>query len=167
MRLNDDWFRCGLLLCCSLAVMSASGRAAELEPEAAAVWQLWQDDWQCGQPQVPEPELVRELADLGGLQGVRVGELTLPVLIGSHPERLGTVLFVQHEGCWQLYPVADGHWVEGIFATPSGTRFMLFTLWSVEGPGHEYRILRAQDGFGVVDCATLTFPESLNQPEWA
>ncbi|MCB1638092.1 MAG: hypothetical protein KDI15_04535, partial [Thiothrix sp.] len=116
------------LLCYSLLVMACSGQAAspELpgeEPDAGeTAWALWQDDWQCGQPQAAEPGLVRELLDLGVLRGLRLGELTLPVLIGSHPERLGTVLLVRQAGGWQLYPVAYGHWVEGVFATPSGER---------------------------------------------
>ncbi len=123
---------------------------------------VWQVGWSCGQAVTPDRKLVQGLLDAGELHGYAVNGVTLPVLVGEH-----IVVFIQRAGRWQLYPVAEGHRIEGAYSTPAYDRFMLFSMWGVEGPGTEYTVLRGKGQFAGVDCVTVAFPAGLNQPAWA
>jgi hypothetical protein len=154
------------LLAIGLAVATWVGGslawAAATLPEPA-----WQADWSCGQAVTPDRKLVQGLLDAGELHGYVVNGVTLPVLVGERMEGMGTVVFIQRAGQWQLYPVAEGHRVEGAYSTPAYDRFMLFSMWGIEGPGSEYTVLRGKGQFAGVDCTSVTFPADLNQPAWA
>lgn len=133
--------------------------AAATLPEPA-----WQADWSCGQAVTPDRKLVQGLLNAGELHGYAVNGVTLPVLVGERMEGMGTVVFIQQAGQWQLYPVAEGHRVEGAYSTPTYDRFMLFSMWGIEGQGSEYTVLRGKGQFASVDCVTVAFPPDLNQP---
>lgn len=127
----------------------------------------WQDDWDCGKAVTPDRMLVNELLERGDLYGYSVNNVTLPILVGEHMDGMGTVVFVQRAGHWQMYPIADGHLVLDAFSAPDAGRFMLFTMFGIEGPRAEYTVLRGKGQFADMDCGSVVFLENLNKPVWA
>lgn len=146
-----------------LAMMLAFAWSLPVQAEGSG----WQADWVCGKAVKPDQTLVNELLAREEIHGYAVNDVTLPILVGENMEGMGTVVFVQRAGQWQMYPVAEGQLVVDAFSTPAYDRFMLFTMWGIEGPGTEYTVLRSKGQFADMDCGSVVFPENLNTPAWA
>ncbi len=128
----------------------------------------WQKGWSCGHvANKPSRKLVQALNKSGNLFSYKINDVTLPILIAEQTAGVGALVFVQKAGQWQMYPVAEGNAIQGVFSTPAFDRFMLFGMWSIEGPGQEYTVLRGKRQFTAMDCTTIAFPSGLNQPAWA
>lgn len=150
------------LLVLSGVVLLASVWTVPAQAEGSS----WQEGWACGKAVTPDRALVDELLAREELHGYAVNDVTLPILVGENMEGMGPVVFIQRAGQWQMYPVAEGHLVVDVFSTPFYDRFMLFTMWGIEGPGAEYTVLRGKGQFTDMDCLSVAFPKNLNQP-WA
>lgn len=166
-RTGMPWRRV-MAICWVLGALAFSWNTDAGESEKSGVKAgQWQDDWECGHPVIPTPTQAQALLSAGKWYGHIANGNALPVLTGELDDIAGTVVFIQRAGHWQLYPVAAGHQMEGVYSSPESGRFMLFSMWAVEGPGSEYIVLRGTNAFADVDCLTVPFPDGLNQPAWA
>lgn len=156
------------------SLLPASGCASETPitaripaPSAAAEFAaLWQPGWQCGREATLSKAFLHSLLDSNSLHGYALNDIPLPILLGQNPDQSGAILFVQHQGAWHTYPIADGSMVLGAYSTPAFNRIMLFATWGREGPGNDYIVLQGKNQLGSFDCSTVHFPAELNRPNW-
>jgi hypothetical protein len=127
---------------------------------------VWQESWTCGGRIEITKRLLEGVSEDDELRGYG-GDASLPPFLVLHlryPE-LGVVIAVQQQSGWVGIPIEASNWLQGAYIVRRGGRARLFTMHSVEGPGHEYQILRTDDGFATVSCSTLDFPEEVEPPE--
>lgn len=166
---------------CLLAIASllpAAGCAAEpAAPPAAPVTTaeavalpdfatMWQPGWQCGREAPLSKALLQSLLKQRAVYGYALNGVPLPMLLGKNPDQLGSILFVQHQGGWHAWPVADGGEVLAAYSTPAFNRVMLFATWGRQGPGNDYVVMHGKRQLGEFGCTTLHFPAELNRPDW-
>lgn len=110
--------------------------------------------------------------DYGGYAG---SQSTPPFVIGYlSPTRyaddaqdlFGAVLFIRDgEGQWRAMLPRVGESVVAAYANDEGG-VMIATMWTSEGPGSYWMLLRSTDGLRTAACNEMTFPASLNEPVW-
>lgn len=152
-----------LVLSAALAFASA---ASALEPEEAPA---------CMAPVPITAALVRDAGAYDWIGYAGAGALP-PFLIGSlSPTRdspdaqdlFGDVVFVQSADGWRAYQPRQGEGAIAVFTAPESGGVIIATMWQSEGPGQHWTLARSADGFATSACATLDFPDTLNQPSWA
>lgn len=76
----------------------------------------------------------------------------------------GAVFVRDAAGAWRAFVPSPTESVVGAFTTDAGAALFVTQVQS-EGPGQSWTIVR--DAFANGACATVPFPEELNQPTWA
>lgn len=142
---------------------------AQVEDETAGaddgLEDFWQESWSCGSTFTPTGRLVNAIAeeDWVGFEG---DDSVPPFLVANLPPVFfGVVVFVKRPGGWTGIAVENHHRVQGAFVARGQGLANVFTMYSVEGPGHEYRILRTSNGFAEVACSVLEFPGDVPNPQ--
>jgi hypothetical protein len=79
----------------------------------------------------------------------------------------GTVIFIRDsEGAWRAVLPRVGEGLVRAYANGEGG-IIIATMWTSEGPGGEWMLMRSTDGLRTATCGDVEFPEALNQPTWA
>lgn len=135
------------------------------DTENDAPQDFWDENWSCGTEFTPTRDIIGAIDDerfigYGGDGSFR------PFLVARlSPFFGGTVVFVKRAKRWVGIAIEAGHSPQGVFVAPGKGRAIVFTMHSVEGPGHEFAILRTSDGFDKADCSRLEFPDEVPSPE--
>jgi hypothetical protein len=74
-------------------------------------------------------------------------------------------MFVRRANGWVGIAIASGHSPQGVFVAPGKGRAVVFTMQSVEGPGHDFQILGTTNGLDGAACSNLEFPDEVPSPE--
>ena len=145
----------------ALAAAASPARAEDDLPT------YWNDTWSCGKAVTPDRKIVRALAR-DALVGYRGDTAVPPFLVASLPVTdYGVVVFVKRKTGWTMIPIEPRHALEKAFVSRRSGAVRLFTMFSVEGPGSAYTMLRTNDGFSAVSCSALDFPKQIKSPESA
>jgi hypothetical protein len=75
------------------------------------------------------------------------------------------VLFVRKGAGWVLIAPNDGEEDQGLFASSQSGEVFIVTMIAIEGPGSNYTLVRASEGFSKFDCLTIPFPRSIKNPD--
>ncbi len=82
-------------------------------------------------------------------------------------EVFGSVFFIRDsEGAWRAVLPRVGESVVSAYANGEGG-VIVATMWTSEGPGAEWMLMRSSDGLRTATCSDVEFPAALNQPTWA
>lgn len=127
---------------------------------------MWQPGWQCGQETPVSRILVQSLLDKKALYGYALNGIPLPMLLGKDPQQLGSILFVQYQGRWHAWPIAEGGEVLAAYSTPAFNRVMLFATGGRQGPGNHYVVLHGKHQLGEFGCSSISLPAELDRPDW-
>jgi len=126
---------------------------------------FWDESWSCGTVFTPTPEMVRAMEDERFI-GYTGDNSIRPFLVARLQTVFGgTVVFVKRATGWAGIAIASGHSPQGVFVAPGKGRAIVFTMHTVEGPGHEFQILYTTDGFDNAACSILDFPDEVPSPE--
>ena len=79
----------------------------------------------------------------------------------------GVVLAVRQAGAWKTYAVESGGDIYAAKATADGAHQILVSMLSRGDPGTSFTVMVGDGGFAGRTCATIPFPDTLNQPGWA
>lgn len=78
----------------------------------------------------------------------------------------GSVLFIRDgEGQWRALLPRVGESVVAAYGSGQGG-VIVATMWTGEGPGGQWMLLRSSDGLRTATCGDVRFPATLNQPYW-
>lgn len=76
----------------------------------------------------------------------------------------GSVLFIRDgEGAWRALLPRVGESVVAAYANGQGG-VIIATMWTSEGPGGQWMMLRSTDALRTASCGDVAFPAALNNP---
>lgn len=79
-------------------------------------------------------------------------------------DTFGSVLFIRDDqGAWRAMLPRVGESVVATYANGQGG-IIIATMWTSEGPGGQWMLLRSNDGLRTASCGNVAFPDTLNNP---
>ncbi len=132
-----------------------------------------EDEPQCMAPLAITAELVAQAGHYqfsgyegsGAIPAFLVGSLSSSRDTEDRDEFFGAVVFVRGADGWRAFMPMNGEDVVAVYAGEGGA-IMLATMWTTEGPGQSWTLLRSSDGLATGACTQVAFPATLNEP-WA
>jgi hypothetical protein len=127
----------------------------------------------CGISVQPNKALIKAIIERAPLKAFSGNAKVPPFLEGIEPqifsgnvnEHQGSVLFTKQGAGWTLVGPKDGEADQGLFASSQSKDVFIVTMIATEGPGPDYTLVRASEGFSKFDCLTIPFPDSIHIPE--
>jgi hypothetical protein len=121
----------------------------------------------CGAAFTPTKQITRAATknDNFGYEGDEGLPAFLTGVLPSTTMAAGALLFVKRLAGWAGIAGEQGHFFVKVYAAPDRKQAILFSMWGIEGPGHEYTIMATRDAFDTVLCSTLEFPAEVKSPE--
>jgi hypothetical protein len=123
----------------------------------------------CGNIVEPKKALIKAIVERAPLKAFSGNSKVPTFLEGIEPqifngdanEHQGSVLFVRKGAGWVLIAPNDGEEDQGLFASSQSGEVFIVTMIAIEGPGSDYTLVRASEGFSKFDCLTIPFPRSI------
>ena len=151
----------GIALTCAL---NPSWAADEPMTRMDKILNDYNNDYNCGQVVPMEAVNPVDYSAEDLLQGLRLGDETLPLILGDSMDLGGGTLLYQRQGeQWQARIIRMGTSITQVYTNPEHSIYWVFFMHTAEAPGPiEYLHLTPDSA----RCGELASPADLNQPHW-